>query len=370
MARVPRRRAGISPVLATLLLIVIAVVAGILVYAWMSGWLKLQMARSEELRIEDVTVINGHVRVKVRNTGGAKAIVEWASVDDGPIYNVRVAVSPGSTSYVDIPYAWTYKSQYKVWLKTERGTELEGTYPVYSPRTPYCLKFDGEDDYAMLPDPMRGFPSGSMTLEAWVKGYGVVFDEQGSGAPSSTYHNAQIEVLSDGTVKMGVWGYGGDYAAILDCGKIDVGRWNHLVLTYDDTTGELRGYVNGQLKDSATGVNRNPGDATTYVIGHGDSTNLGEGKFFSGLIDEVRIYNRALSAEEVVNNYKGFVTQDGLVCWHTLDSTWGDLSDYDNDLTTSGTSWYSPGVTQEDVGGGGSPSLVMALAVARPIEVL
>ena len=34
-----RYRAGISPVLATLILIVIAVVAGLMVYAWVSGWM-------------------------------------------------------------------------------------------------------------------------------------------------------------------------------------------------------------------------------------------------------------------------------------------------------------------------------------------
>ena len=364
--RARRAIRGISPVVAALLLIVVAVVAGILVWSWLSGWVGLQMAgMSEELKIDSVTVINAHVRVKVRNTGGVKAVIKWASVDDGPVNEVNVAVDVGSTVYVDIPYAWTYKSQYHVWLKTERGTVLEGTYPVYSPRTPYCLKFDGVDDYAMLPDPMGGFPSGSLTLEAWVKGYGVVFDEQGSGAPSSTYHNAQIEVLSDGTVKMGVWGYGGDYAAILDCGKIDVGRWNHLVLTYDDTTGELKGYVNGELKDSETGVKRNSGDATTYVIGHGDSTNLGEGKFFCGFIDEVRIYNRALSAEEVMNNYKGFVTENGLVCWHTLDYTRDDASDYNNDLTTSDPSWYSPGVTQATVSSASSSTASASIAMPR-----
>ena len=361
--RARRAIRGISPVLATLILIIVALVAGVLVWAWLSGWISLQMAgMGEALKIDSVSVINGHVRVKVRNTGSVKAVIRWASVDDGPIQEIRVPVDVGGTGYVDIPYAWTYKTQYKIWLRTERGTVLEGAYPVYSPRTPYCLKFDGEDDYAMLPDPMNGFPRGSITLEAWVKGYGVVFDEQGSGAPSSTRHDAHVEVLSDGTVMMGVWGYGGDYAVKLDCGKIDTGRWNHLVMVYDDTAGELRGYVNGELKNSATGVSRNAGDATTYVIGHGDSTNLGEGKFFCGFIDEVRIYNRALSHEEVMNNYKGFVTQSGLVCWHTLDATWDDASDYNNDLTTSGTSWYTPGVTQETVSG--SVALVL-MAVPR-----
>ena len=152
--RARRAIRGISPVVAALLLIVVAVVAGILVWSWLSGWVGLQMAgMSEELKIDSVTVINAHVRVKVRNTGGVKAVIKWASVDDGPVNEVNVAVDVGSTVYVDIPYAWTYKSQYHVWLKTERGTVLEGTYPVYSPRTPYCLKFDGVETTPCCPTP-------------------------------------------------------------------------------------------------------------------------------------------------------------------------------------------------------------------------
>jgi len=349
---------AISPVLATLILIIVAIAAGIFVWAWLSGWISLQMTgMGEDLAITRVSVSRGYLQVYVRNKGSVKSTIVRASVDDLPPQDVRVSINQGEEKVVRIAYAWTYKSQYKVKLWTERGLQIGGTYPVASPETPYCLKFDGVDDYALLPVPMRGFPSGSLTLEAWVKGYGVVFDEQGDGAPSSTWHDAQIEVLSDGTVKMSVW----PYTVVLDCGKIDTSTWTHLALTYDADTGELRGYVNGQLKDSGNMV-RNPGDGMTYVIGYGDSTNLGEGHFFSGLIDEVRIYNRALSGDEILSNYRGSVSTNGLVCWLRLDRTWYDSSDYDNDLSdVSGATWYEPGVTHEALSG------LVALSALPPV---
>ena len=52
MAKVLGRRAGISPVLATLILIVIAVVAGLMVYAWVSGWMSGWLgAGGKELKV-------------------------------------------------------------------------------------------------------------------------------------------------------------------------------------------------------------------------------------------------------------------------------------------------------------------------------
>ncbi len=152
----------------------------------------------------------------------------------------------------------------------------------------------GGSSYLLVPSPMNGFPFGSMTLAAWVKGTGVVFDEQGSGAPTSGWHDSQVEVLSTGTVKMSVW----PYTTKLNCGTITTTAWHLLVLTYDGSTTTLTCYVDGASKGTAT-FTRSSSGATTYVIGIGDSTNLGSGAYFSGSLDEVRVEKYALSQAEV-----------------------------------------------------------------------
>ena len=340
---------GISPVLATLILIVIAVVVGIIVFAWISGWMGGQFgAAREDLRIEGVSVSHGYVKITVKNVGTVKATVDKVSIDDLPSQPVGVDIEAGQVKTISVAYAWTYKERYHVKLWTTRGLVLEGDYAA-DPETAYALQFDGTNDYVLLPEPMNSFPSDSLTLEAWVRGYGVVFDEQGSGAPSSGWHDAQIEILSNGTVRMAVW----PYSYVLDCGEVSTSTWNHLALTYDASTGELKGYVNGELRASRSGVTRESSGATTYVIGHGDSTNLGEGDYFNGLIDDVRIYNRALSEAEVRNNYRGSITTDGLVLWLRFDEGSGDTA-YDasgngNDGTIYGATWYEPGITQDVV---------------------
>ena len=72
--------------------------------------------------------------------------------------------------------------------------------------------------------------------------------------------------------------------------------WHHLALTYDGQT--LRLYVDGRERDAAPiGKRRAPGNLP-LVIGRRPD-NSGDGYHFRGVVDEVRLYSRALAAEEV-----------------------------------------------------------------------
>jgi len=75
------------------------------------------------------------------------------------------------------------------------------------------------------------------------------------------------------------------------------GAWQHAVITWDATAGEVKFYLNGVLAqtvlDAAALVA--PADADNLSIGSW----LTGGSFFKGSIDDLRIYNRALSAADV-----------------------------------------------------------------------
>lgn len=74
-------------------------------------------------------------------------------------------------------------------------------------------------------------------------------------------------------------------------------RWYHLVGTYDGAN--LRLYVDGQLTGTNTG--NGPIRVTTRPISLGSDN--GNQKFFSGGIDEAALYNRVLSAQEVLARF-------------------------------------------------------------------
>jgi cysteine-rich repeat protein len=86
-------------------------------------------------------------------------------------------------------------------------------------------------------------------------------------------------------------------------------EWEHLVGTYDESTSELKIYVNGRLEGTTI---TNGGDIKTLinwpvVIGARISNDGSTVEHpMNGSVDDVRIYNRALNKEEVYNLYRNY----------------------------------------------------------------
>ena len=76
-----RSRRGISPVLATLILIVIAVVAGLVVYGWIMGWIGTQK-QQVAFAVRVIRTNSTAYTVEVRNTGSTTVTVSKVSVTD------------------------------------------------------------------------------------------------------------------------------------------------------------------------------------------------------------------------------------------------------------------------------------------------
>ena len=101
----------------------------------------------------------------------------------------------------------------------------------------------------------------------------------------------------------------------------DMGEWHHVVGTYDGA--EMKIYVNGKLEntsDDQSGAINYP-DRVFFSIGSYKDDN--EDFVHKGRIDEVRLYDRALSEEEVSNN----LNAEGLAVAAAgkLSLTWGQI---------------------------------------------
>ena len=77
--------------------------------------------------------------------------------------------------------------------------------------------------------------------------------------------------------------------------RLQTNKWYHVVVVWDGSL--MRSYVNGALDlvDDSSGTIAS-GPDINLMISHQSSS-------FNGIIDEVRIYNRALSAEEIRYHY-------------------------------------------------------------------
>jgi hypothetical protein len=89
---------------------------------------------------------------------------------------------------------------------------------------------------------------------------------------------------------------GGDDQSVSGTTALSTTDWTHIAATFDGAVFRL--YVNGTLATAAPLSGQIVTSAGALRIG-GNSV---WGEFFAGLIDEVRVYNRALTASEIVSD--------------------------------------------------------------------
>jgi len=83
-----------------------------------------------------------------------------------------------------------------------------------------------------------------------------------------------------------------------DAGSVPINVWSHVVVTWDDS-GNINFYANGDKINTVTGVGGGPRDELDFIrIGQENS-----GRRFNGKIQDVRIYDRALTSKEVETLY-------------------------------------------------------------------
>lgn len=179
-----------------------------------------------------------------------------------------------------------------------------------------ALQFSGTDSssgsYVSVPSaaPLQGFTA--MTISAWV--YLTAYDpadasaivtKNVSGVGSSLndpYELYCLGVLRSGSLFFGVSsGAPGSRVTVVSSGQLPLNTWTFVTATYDGNT--LSTYFNGR-------VDGNTASASLVVGSNSQSVLIGAFMFSGcwdvtkGMIDDVRIYNRALSQAEIVNQYQ------------------------------------------------------------------
>ncbi len=164
-----------------------------------------------------------------------------------------------------------------------------------------ALSFDGVNDRVDVADSASLDLTSGMTLEAWVRPTSVGGWRTGIVKERGTGGHVYALYPSDGASPVAENYAFSAYNGARWGSALPVNTWSHLASTYDGTT--LRLYVNGEQR-AATPVSGAMA-ATTNPLRIGGHAAWGE--YFAGLIDEVRVYNRALSAAEVATDMNAAV---------------------------------------------------------------
>ena len=155
----------------------------------------------------------------------------------------------------------------------------------------YALRFDGVNDYVDCGNGASLRLKKAVTVSAWV------FADARPGNEPAIVMKEDPEVYGLTTYKDGrcYWYVSGGGNNLKS--RIGTGVWHHIVGTYDGK--EIKLYLDGKLRGSRK---------LSVPIKQGGNLLIGKrGKapyFFKGMIDEVKVYNLALSVKEVASQYK------------------------------------------------------------------
>jgi hypothetical protein len=170
------------------------------------------------------------------------------------------------------------------------GTALSTTWT--SGKYGEALNFNGTTSNVWISDAPILHLTNAMTLEAWV--YPTSTTARYRDVIYKGVDNYYVEATSP---QAGAPVTGGTFTSeLFGTSALPVNTWSYLAATYDRST--LRLYVNGvqvasKSATAAIAVSSNPlriGGNTTY------------GSYYNGVIDDVRIYNRALTQAEIQND--------------------------------------------------------------------
>lgn len=220
-----------------------------------------------------------------------------------------------------------------------------------------ALDFDGSNDYVDCGNSASVQRNGtqSFTVEAWVKPTGGVW----VAAVSKFVHTASqegysLEIFSDNKVALLYGNNWSDWNATTSTTALTSGVWSHIAATYDGTTVKI--YINGDLSQSATWTNGVTDSGTDLLIGSRSGTT-----FYSGQLDEVRVWTIARTATELRESMAKTLAgnEAGLAAYYRLDELDGntvyDLSNNANNSTLTNmdaaTDWVASDAFNTWIGG-------------------
>ncbi len=194
------------------------------------------------------------------------------------------------------------------------GNSTSGTLPLWmtnsSCKLASCLYFDGSSDFVNISDSSTLDMTNAITISAWVKpvwGGGLNYPKILEKGNSEAY--ALMAQYNGDNKPAFILYIGGGEKNIGSPDPVGQNQWYHITGTYDGT--QMKIYVDGILKGNKTQTGSIGTTNSNLFIGRDSSTNSDE--WFNGAIDEVKVWNRALTPEEIKAEYSN--SKRGMPDW-------------------------------------------------------
>jgi hypothetical protein len=234
---------------------------------------------------------------KVVETGGDVSTCK-ISIPSNEVLAAYTAAATATGDYVMlISNSPTFDATSEARIMNVKGSNLETTYNFdgtkyitfgYAPERTYerCIQFDGVDDYLNSGNVLN--LNSNFTVSAWVnsaRANQTILSKRNS-AYTQGY---DLSINSDGKAQMS-WIVSGAKQTIISNAIIPLGIWHHIGVTFDGTNAKM--YVDGVNKNTAT-IGLPTSTTDSFLIAAADGTT--KSSYFKGLIDEVRVWDVALT---------------------------------------------------------------------------
>jgi hypothetical protein len=245
----------------------------------------------------------------------------WFASDAAPgdqfrIDNVSLATAASSTPVSGLVAAYNFDEVSGATVLDASGLGNHGTLNGAAIRTDgkfgRALFFDGYSNWVTLPDARALDLTTAMTLEAWVHPNQLndrqpILAKQGTtkGSPHRGYMLSAGDPSGQGRVEVEIFKDDNNKSSLLSSAALNTSDWQHVAFVYQyvgDGSSTMTLYINGVARGSSTAAvgpvqkNAQPLELGRYYWSSGYA------RYFNGLIDNVRIYNRALTASEIRTN--------------------------------------------------------------------
>jgi hypothetical protein len=229
------------------------------------------------------------------------------SVKGGP-----ATVLSGLVLELDAGNIKSYQSGSTTWFdKSGNGnnaTLVNG--PTFNTGSLGSIVFDGTNDYAQIPTFL--IPTGSFSCESFFQWSSLGTDTGTVFSLNYDYPNTGylIRQKDDISGKFVIWSDYGSESGIFSTLALTTNTWNHVTVIQNSNTCSI--YINGVLDSSQSLPNPVLSQSFRVLLGARATSGSSAGAYLSGRIAISKIYNRALSASEVLQNYNATKGRFGL----------------------------------------------------------
>ena len=160
------------------------------------------------------------------------------------------------------------------------------------------LNFDGVNDNVAIPaSAINNLNQG--TIEVWVYPTASVLDNQTICAKQSNFENTYAFLSIGGASAANGRAYyqSTNSASIQSNATIIPNQWTHIAVAFTSTQAKI--YINGVLDNTVTGSFSLPNDTSVTATTIGAILGDGNGQYFTGSIDEFRVWNVALTDADI-----------------------------------------------------------------------